>query len=568
MADAVGAISDEAAAFLTGFLKRPSNAIMVLGSFQGVFFINENIALEDGSALSLKAVPAVGPFELQDNVLGTIWEGAPMALPCPDDHGCVGVALESLPQQAIVLYATLHSAAVFAIPLGDAGIILYVGYDFDSSFDDVPPAWARVLEVAKRYFTQMTSSTPKIHSPGFIAYTQRKAEDARRVWAARTQHELQKTPHSHSIAAPHPDKLHAQSHTEAPSAEALSKKLKHLDHPAEAEPLSKKQAAEALSKKLEHEKRAEARHELKKDLQAAAAAREASRLQQRRELKHAEEEAAHREKMKREQEISDREAARKQLKLEEKHLKISEHDIEATHHAQHPPNGHSSSGTNSDHSHTVQAQSTSKKSTGEAFASTSTKHSSRSAHSAKQDDSHVELHELRARFSQLHSDAYHLRELASSHFSRVQSSLEEGDPLAAASWVELFDAAVHKAHEATTASSVLSKKIVMHSQSVVSKRRQAFMVAQAARRIALHQLTNARALLSRGFYDRKMGYPVSVSGCCLFVCSCLHCFKYLLRRTFRCCGLQCTLLVHNFGRRKTTTLRLAILSCVPRKSRI
>jgi len=188
MSHAVGSVSDEAATFLTGFLKRPTNAIMVLGSFQGVFFINENIALEDGSALSLKGVPATGPFELQDNVVGTMWERAPMALPCPDDKGCVGVALESLPQQAIVLYASLHSASVFAIPLGNGGIILFVGFDFDSSFSEVPPAWARVLEVAKRYITQMTSSTPRIHSPGYTAYLNQKAADARRAAAARTRY--------------------------------------------------------------------------------------------------------------------------------------------------------------------------------------------------------------------------------------------------------------------------------------------------------------------------------------------------------------------------------------------
>jgi hypothetical protein len=80
--------------------------------------------------------------------------------------------------------------------------------------------------------------------------------------------------------------------------------------------------------------------------------------------------------------------------------------------------------------------------------------------------------------------------------------------LSAASWIELFDAAVSKAHEASSAATALSKKIVRHAVGVVTKRRESYLVARKARRIALHELTKARALLSRGFYDRKMGYPV------------------------------------------------------------
>jgi len=47
--------------------------------------------------------------------------------------------------------------------------------------------------------------------------------------------------------------------------------------------------------------------------------------------------------------------------------------------------------------------------------------------------------------------------------------------------------------------------------------RNAFLAARNARRIALHEYTKARARLSRGFYDRKMGYPVSIP--VLLLCS-------------------------------------------------
>jgi len=139
------------------------------------------------------------------------------------------------------------------------------------------------------------------------------------------------------------------------------------------------------------------------------------------------------------------------------------------------------------------------------------KASTAKAHSAAEIDSHVELGQIRARFSQLHSQAYHYRELATSHFSHVSTSLAQGDRLSAASWIELFDAAVSKAHEASSAATALSKKIVRHAVGVVTKRRESFLVARKARRIALHELTKARALLSRGFYDKKMGYPANIS---------------------------------------------------------
>jgi hypothetical protein len=554
MSHAVGSVSDEAATFLTGFLKRPSNAIMVLGSFQGVFFINENIALEDGSALSLKAVPATGPFELQDNVVGTMWERAPMALPCPDDKGCVGVALESLPQQAIVLYASLHSASVFAIPLGNGGIILFVGFDFDSSFSEVPPAWARVLEVAKRYITQMTSSTPRIHSPGYTAYLNQKAADARRAASARTRYanflKRANVPVAPSVIPPVLKKQ---------KAKALAKKQK-------VKVISQKQKHEVVRKQIKHEERKEARRQFKKELQAAEAARKASRERARRELKEAQKEAARQASLKKkrakELEIAARKAAREQAKVEEKRREVEANrkkekeiaarkaareqakvqekrrEVEAnrkkekdklnlqrkvaphTKSGQHaasakplakPKKAKSSSASASSASKSSTAKaSTAKASTAKASTAkaSTAKASTAKAHSAAEIDSHVELGQIRARFSQLHSQAYHYRELATSHFSHVSTSLAQGDRLSAASWIELFDAAVSKAHEASSAATALSKKIVRHAVGVVTKRRESYLVARKARRIALHELTKARALLSRGFYDRKMGYPV------------------------------------------------------------
>lgn len=580
MSHAVGSISDEAATFLTGFLKRPSNAIMVLGSFQGVFFINENIALEDGSALSLKAVPAIGPFELQDNVVGTMWERAPMALPCPDDKGCVGVALESLPQQAIVLYATLHSASVFAIPLGKDGIILYVGFDFDSSFSEVPPAWAAVLAVAKQYITQMTSSSPRIHSPGYTAYLQQKASDAEGAKSARADyakflrraHIARKTSSKmqhHQGAASHSAIHSTQPLPKKQKAKAVSKQIKHQEH-HEARP--KKHKASAVAKEVKREERHEARHQLKKEMQAAEAAQKASRERARRELKYAEKEAARQASKKKQMEIDARKAAREQFKLQEKRRQIAAEKARqaardkskgqaAAHHSVSHAAGHPSV---SPKIHKVQAKKSQshqiKHANGKESASAASRGGTHS-HSNAQVDSHVELDQIRARFSQLHSQAYHFRELASSHFAHAQSALAAGDRLSAASWVELFDAAVLKAHKATSAAAALSKNIVRHSIGAVAKRRQAFLAARKARRIALHDLTKARALLSRGFYDRKMGYPVS--HCFLLLRAFFIFIDSLLRLMFRDSELSLTNSGPDSGRQRMPTPRQAILPTPP-----
>ena len=439
MSHAVGAVSDEAATFLTAFLNKPSNAIMVLGSFQGVFFMNENIALEDGSALSLKAVPAIGPCELQDNVLGTMWEHAPMALPCPDNKGCVGVSLESLPQQAIVLYATPHSASVFAIPLGNGGIILYVGFDFDSSFSQVPPAWAAVLQVAKRYISRMTSSSPRLHSPGYTAYLQQKEADAQTARAARAQH--------------------AAFLKRADAAKA-QKKSAHAAV-AKTAPLSHKPHSGVHAKSITHNAHHDAGHSAQHHAHAAAATHHADH--------HAS--ASHH----------------------------AGHHASASHHAGH----HASASHHADHHASASSKD---KSHSKAKSSDKTTH----GRAASQLGSHVELGQMRARFSELHSEAFHLRELASSHFSHVAASLEKRSRSDAASWVQLFDDAVVKAHAASAAAITLSKKIVRHSIGAVTTHRNAFLAARKARRVALHEYTKARARLSRGFYDRKMGYPVSV----------------------------------------------------------
>jgi hypothetical protein len=559
MSHAVGSISDEAATFLTGFLKRPSNAIMVLGSFQGVFFINENIALEDGSALSLKAVPAVGPFELQDNVVGTLWERAPMALPCPDEKGCVGVALDSLPQQAIVLYATLHSASVFAIPLGKAGIILYVGFDFDSSFSEVPPAWVRVLEVAKQYITQMSPSSPRIHSPGYTAYLQRKFANAERARSARVRYA----------------KFLGQSkvNRKSPSEKPIRQSAKSHAAVHRTQPISKKQKANAIEKRIKREERHEARRELKKELQAAEAAKKASRERARRELKRAEKEAARQASIGKAKELAARKAAREQVKLQEKQRQIVADQAhraardkakgpvvsEVTHVKKSLSASEKVTSVN-----TAVKESVNKKKKGAAgrasASSSSGSKRSKSSVAKAQVDAHVELDQIRAQFSQLHSQAYRSREVAASHFSHVQSSLDAGDRSSAASWVELFDTAVSNAHTASTAAVALSKKIVRHSISVVTKRRQAFLAARKARRIALHDLTKARALLSRGFYDRKMGYPVShdfmpvlFSVLLVFTDSCF-------RTTFLGYVLSSTNSGHDFGSLRMPTPRQVSLN--------
>jgi hypothetical protein len=101
----------------------------------------------------------------------------------------------------------------------------------------------------------------------------------------------------------------------------------------------------------------------------------------------------------------------------------------------------------------------------------------------------------------------------------------------------------------------LSKKIVRHSLSVVSKQRQAFLSARKSRRIALHDLTKARALLSRGFYDRKMGYPVShyFSSGPVFVL--LVFIDLRFRPIFRGFELSLTNVGHGFGSLRTPTPR-------------
>ena len=603
MSHAVGSFSDEAATFLTGFLKRGSNAIMVLGSYQGVFFVNDNIALEDGSALSLKAVPAVGPFELQDNVLGTIWERAPMALPCPDDKGCVGVSLESLPQQAIVLYATLHSASVFAIPLGNAGIILYVGFDFDSSFSEVPPAWARVLEIAKQYITQMTSSSPKVHLLGYTAYMQQKAADAKMVRTARTRYV----------------KFLKQANIARKSSKTRNQKARNVS--ARKSSGSKNQArnrappAKSAKQQARKEARRQLRKEYKKEYKAAVAAQKAARERARRALKYAEQQAALKASIKKEQKIAARKAARAEAKRQAKQRAIEakkararaardaaklqsqqrakeakkirakaaqeEAKRRAAKLAKDAKRAQAKAARDAKRLAQKRAKEARKaaekkardkarrlakraKDLKKAQAKEARSKKSASAkasgskNAAAQTETHVELDQLRARFSQLHSQAYRFRELASSHFADAQSSLGKGDRSAAASWAQLFDAAANRARESSLMATTVSKQIVHHSISAVAKQRKAFYAARDARRTALHQLTKARALLSRGFFDRKMGSPVrrAVQLNYLFIFDSL--FLRLISRGY---GLPWPNTGLNSGSRRTTTLRRVEACC-------
>ena len=155
-------VSGRSAALFTQFIQNGHNSIIVAGGFQNIQFINDNIATGTGSAYSLESVADSGPFELQKSVTGSIWENAPMALPC-DDSVCVGAALSSLPRNAVVLYASHNVASVFALPI-EAGALIYIGFDFDGKIGDVPPAWAAVLQMAQKYVTTWAPGKNPIHA--------------------------------------------------------------------------------------------------------------------------------------------------------------------------------------------------------------------------------------------------------------------------------------------------------------------------------------------------------------------------------------------------------------------
>jgi hypothetical protein len=155
-------VSGRGAALFTQFIQNGHNSIIVAGGFQNIQFINDNIATATGSAYSLESTADVGPFELQNSVTGSIWENAPMALPC-DDNVCVGAAISSLPRNAVVLYASHNVASVFALPI-ESGALIYVGFDFDGKIGDVPPAWAAVLQMAQKYVTTWTPGKNPIHA--------------------------------------------------------------------------------------------------------------------------------------------------------------------------------------------------------------------------------------------------------------------------------------------------------------------------------------------------------------------------------------------------------------------
>jgi hypothetical protein len=156
-------VSGRGAALFTQFIQNGHNSIIVAGGFQNIQFINDNIATGAGSAYSLESVADDGPFELQNSVTGSIWENAPMALPC-DDSICVGARISSLPRNAVIIYASHNVAAVFALPI-EAGALIYIGFDFEGKISDIPPAWAAVMQMAQKYVTTWTPGKHPIHAP-------------------------------------------------------------------------------------------------------------------------------------------------------------------------------------------------------------------------------------------------------------------------------------------------------------------------------------------------------------------------------------------------------------------
>jgi len=135
-------LSGTAARLLNNYLLYGHNTLIVCGSPSSVLFINENLPSWDFHGYDLSASWHSGPYEQQKTTIGSRFDKTAEILVGPNVWG---VAVNSLPKEAVSYYEAPGVSVVFALP-AKTGVIIYIGYEFNEE----NAAWAEVLQAAVR----------------------------------------------------------------------------------------------------------------------------------------------------------------------------------------------------------------------------------------------------------------------------------------------------------------------------------------------------------------------------------------------------------------------------------
>eukprot|EP00960_Hanusia_phi_P048465 758959-Hanusia_phi.AAC.4 len=109
------------------YVNEGSNTLIVLGGPSSVIFINNNVINVDGG-YNLQSKWAPGPYERQKEARDTPLAACSTTLPGPGTS-VHGVAISSLPAEAVSYYESGDVSVMFSIPSG-SGRVLYLGYNF------------------------------------------------------------------------------------------------------------------------------------------------------------------------------------------------------------------------------------------------------------------------------------------------------------------------------------------------------------------------------------------------------------------------------------------------------
>mmetsp|Transcript_47267 Transcript_47267/g.147792 ORF Transcript_47267/g.147792 Transcript_47267/m.147792 type:complete len:415 (-) Transcript_47267:1570-2814(-) len=109
------------------YVNEGSNTLIVLGGPSSVIFINNNVINTDGG-YDLQSKWAPGPYERQKEARDTPLAACATTLPGPGTS-VHGVAISSLPAEAVSYYESGDVSVMFSIPSG-SGRVLYLGYNF------------------------------------------------------------------------------------------------------------------------------------------------------------------------------------------------------------------------------------------------------------------------------------------------------------------------------------------------------------------------------------------------------------------------------------------------------
>ena len=125
------------------YLNRGDNTLILAGGPASALFINANVVTADGG-YDLEPKWAPGPYERQPGADGTPFANCAVTLPGPGTEGH-GVAVASLPRDAVSFYEAGDVSVAFMIPTGE-GRIVYLGYDFSEPV----VAWVHALLAAEQ----------------------------------------------------------------------------------------------------------------------------------------------------------------------------------------------------------------------------------------------------------------------------------------------------------------------------------------------------------------------------------------------------------------------------------